>query len=417
MTSLPAGNKPVISRWSVLFAGFLLTLMGGISYAWGVFVVPLQATYGWSRADAMLPLSAFLVVFTGVGMMLGGALQDRFGPRRVAAAGGMLLLLAYLLAAQIDRFPYVWWLVLTYGLIGGLGGAFAYCVAAPAARKWFPDRTAFAIAVAVTGFGLAAIIFAPLITRLIDTTGIPNTFLVLGAIVFVVCLFGAWLLREPPAGWAPPAQEGQPLGSTTMFASRTESTLKEALRKPLFYLLWLGFFSVIFGGLMAMAHMVPYGESILELERPAAAIALVFFALGNGFGRPIAGLIAEKTGPVNVMLVTYIIMAAAFLLFNSLATTPEALYFFALIFGWGFAVSLALFPTLTTVAFGVKNLGAVYGAGATAFAVAAFFGPMVGGWAYDLIQSYVLPFAIAGVFSLVGWSICLFAYKLKYKLP
>jgi OFA family oxalate/formate antiporter-like MFS transporter len=391
--------------------------MGGIAYAWSVFVVPMQNAYGWTRADAMLPLSVFLVVFTGVGMILGGALQDRFGPRRVAVAGGLLLLLAYLMAAQIDRFPYVWWLVLTYGLIGGLGGAFAYSVSVPTARKWFPDRTAFAIAFAVTGFGLAAVIFAPLITRLIDTTGIPNTFLVLGAISVAVCLFAAWLLREPPAGWTPSGKDGQPLGSITMFASRTESTLREALRQPLFYLLWLGFFSVMFGGLLAMAHMVPYGVSILELERPVAAIALVFFALANGFGRPIAGLIAEKTGPVNVMLGTYIIIGVAFLLFNSLATTPQTLYLFAFIFGWGFAVSLALFPTLTTIAFGVTNLGAVYGAGATAFAVAAFFGPMVGGWAYDLHQSYVLPFAIAGTFALVGWVICLLAYKLKYRLP
>jgi OFA family oxalate/formate antiporter-like MFS transporter len=74
MTAVQPGSEPFISRWSIPIAGLLLTLMGGISYAWGVFVVPLTERFGWSRADAMLPLSVYLVVFTTVGMIYGGAL-------------------------------------------------------------------------------------------------------------------------------------------------------------------------------------------------------------------------------------------------------------------------------------------------------------------------------------------------------
>jgi len=418
MTAIPTAGAPIISRWSIPIAGLLLTLMGGISYAWGVFIVPLQERFGWDRADAMLPLSVYLVVFTTVGMIYGGILQDKYGPRKIAATGGVLFFLAYLMAAQIGRFPYVWWLLLTYGVVGGLGCALAYCVAVPTARKWFPDKTGLTVAVAVTGFGLAATIFAPWITRLIRTIGIESTFLVLGAVTCIVTLISAWVIRVPPVGWVPVSWEGSHTGgSVSMYASRTEATLSEALKTPLFYLLWAGFFGVIFGGLMAMAHVVPYGVTVLGMERPAAAIASVFFGLANGFGRTIAGLIAEKTGPVKVMLVTYIITGIAFLLFNSMATTPQMLYIFAFIFGWGFAVTLGLFPSLATIAFGVKNLGAVYGALITAFGAAAFFGPMAAAWAYDLYKSYVMPFALAGILSLVGWCICLFAYKLKYKLP
>lgn len=38
----------VISRWSIPLAGFLLSLMGGISYAWGVFIVSFRAASGSS---------------------------------------------------------------------------------------------------------------------------------------------------------------------------------------------------------------------------------------------------------------------------------------------------------------------------------------------------------------------------------
>ncbi len=40
------------TRWSIPFAGFLLALMGGISYAWGVFVVPMKEQFGWSTTEA-----------------------------------------------------------------------------------------------------------------------------------------------------------------------------------------------------------------------------------------------------------------------------------------------------------------------------------------------------------------------------
>ena len=413
-----AVGKPFISRWSIPVAGLLLTLMGGISYAWGVFVVPLQERFGWSRAEAMLPLSIHLMVFTTVGMIYGGILQDRFGPRKVPAAGGVLFLIAYLMMMQIHRFPYTWWLVLTYGIVGGLANGLAYCAAIPAARKWFPDKTALAVAMSVTGFGLAATIFAPWITRLIRTVGIEQTFLTVGIVVFVFIMIGAWVMRLPPQGWVPPGWEGiQPGTSAAMYAPRTEATLGEAIRSPLFHTMWIGYFCIIFAGLMAMAHVVPYGISILGMERPAAALAAVFFGLANGFGRPLAGLIAEKTGPMKVMFVVYAVAGVTFLLFNTIARTPVTLYISAFIFGCLFATTLGLLPVLTTVGFGVKNLGAIYGALKTAFGLAAFFGPMAAAWAYDVTGTYVVPFTGAGVLVLVGLAIYVFGLRIKYKMP
>ncbi|MBS3948688.1 MAG: OFA family MFS transporter [Dethiobacter sp.] len=408
----------VISRWSIPIAGFLLSLMGGISYAWGVFIVPLEQQFGWTRAAAALPLSIYLFVFTTVGMIFGGALQDKAGPRKVAAAGGILFFIGYLLAAQVERFPFTWWLPLTYGVISGLGCALAYCVTVPTARKWFPDKPALAISVSVTGFGLAAALFAPWITRLIHTVGISHTFLVLGVVTFAVTMFAAWLIRLPEPGWTPPGWLSTAKNATgPMYGSRMEATLAEALKSPALYFLWLGLFCVILGGLIAMTHIVPYGISILGLEKPQAALASVFFGVANGFGRTIAGYIAERFGAVRLMLVTYPVVAATFFLFNTVATTTATLYACALIFGFGFAVTLGLYPLLTTVVFGAANLGAIYGVVVTAFGLAAFLGPIAAAWIFDITKTYVLSFFFAGIFVVIGWLISLFAFKLKYKLP
>ena len=225
------------------------------------------------------------------------------------------------------------------------------------------------------------------------------------------------MIRNPEPDWSPPGWENVEQTAGNMFAPRMEATLGEALKQPLFYFMWLGFVTLIFGGLLAMVHVTPFGISIIGLEKPAAALAMVYFGLANGLGRPISGYISEKIGPIKLMLVTYLVTAATYFSLNTFATTATSLYAHVLILGFGFAVTLGLFPVLCTITFGVKNLGAIYGALITAFGVSAFFGPMVGGWLFDATGSYTVPFAIAGALTLIGWSICFFVLKLKYKLP
>lgn len=70
-------------RWVVLLGGFLLSLMGGMSYAWGSFVVPLVQDWGWTATQATLPFTVMIIVFA-ITMIPAGWIQDRIGPRKVA---------------------------------------------------------------------------------------------------------------------------------------------------------------------------------------------------------------------------------------------------------------------------------------------------------------------------------------------
>lgn len=198
--SAAAGADAPAPRWRIVLAGFLLALMGGMSYAWGVLVLPLMDRFGWSKAEAALPFTVFLVVFA-LAMVPAGRLQDRLGPRAVATAGALLYFVAYAGAALIGHVHSVWWLVATYGVLGGIACGLTYACIAPTARKWFPDKPALAVSTAVMGFGLAALVLAPLKSEyLIVVHGIEGTFLVIGAATLVVDLLAARLLRNPPEG-------------------------------------------------------------------------------------------------------------------------------------------------------------------------------------------------------------------------
>src|SRR6056297_2243148 len=190
-------------RWVVLFGGFLLSLMGGMSYAWGSFVLPLVQNWGWTIAQANMPFTVMIIVFS-IAMIPAGWLQDKFGPRKVAAVGAVLFLVGYSLAALMRFYTNPLWLTLTYGIGVGIACGLTYSTIAPTARKWFSDRPGFAVSIAVMGFGLAAVVFAPLKKGMISYWGVDGTLFVIGIFVSIVAFVGARLVKNPPKDWNPP---------------------------------------------------------------------------------------------------------------------------------------------------------------------------------------------------------------------
>jgi OFA family oxalate/formate antiporter-like MFS transporter len=406
-------GKYIITRWSIPFAGFLLALMGGFSYAWGVFIQPMEEKFGWTTTEATLPFTVFVMIFA-IFMIPAGRIQDKIGPRRVSAIGAVLFFVSYGLAALVDRFPYPWWLVVTYSVIGGIACGLTYACVAPPARKWFPDKPGLAISFGVSGFGLAALVLAPLKAEyLIPVYGIEGTFFIIAIITSVVCLFAAWLIRNPPAGWTPSGWEsGKKVRKTIMV--RQESIPKEMIRSPIFQIMWPAMALVCAGGLICIGLIPSYGNLIIGLTGTKAALAISIFAGFNGFGRPVAGLLSDRFGAVQVMIITYIIQTMTFLFFHIFAVTQLTLYIASALLGWGYAVTLALFPTLISICFGIKNLGVNYGILITAFGIGGL-APAVGSWIFDVTGSYTPAFFSAGIMAGISLGLCV-VLKKKYAL-
>jgi OFA family oxalate/formate antiporter-like MFS transporter len=160
-------NTTTANRWIILFGGFLLSLMGGMSYAWGSFVMPLVNDWGWTVTEATLPFTIMIIVFA-LTMIPAGWLQDKIGPRKIAVWGSVLFFVGYALSSMLRWIPNPAWLVLVYGLIVGTACGLTYSCIAPAARKWYPDHPGFAVSTSVMGFGLAAVVFSPLKRSMID---------------------------------------------------------------------------------------------------------------------------------------------------------------------------------------------------------------------------------------------------------
>src|SRR6185436_10460534 len=156
--------------------------------------------FGWTISQVTLTFTIAIFVL-GIAAFVGGLWMRKVGPRRVAIVAGILygggVFLASFSAGKL------WWLYLTYGLIGGMGLGLGYIVPVATLVKWFPDRRGMITGIAVAGFGAGALITAPIATRLIAQIGAMQTFMVLGSIYFVAVTGAALFMRNPPEGYRP----------------------------------------------------------------------------------------------------------------------------------------------------------------------------------------------------------------------
>ncbi len=388
-------------RWMVLLGGFLLSLMGGMSYAWGSFVVPLIQDWGWTATQANLPFTIMIIVFA-ITMIPAGLIQDKIGPRKVATMGAALFLIGYGMAGFLRWIPSPLWLVFTYGLIVGVACGLSYACIAPTARKWYPDRPGFAVSTAVMGFGLAAVVFAPLKRTMIDLWGVDGTFFVLSIFVATVAMIGARIIKNPPEGYKP-LQRKNDSGhqSVIEIVPVPDITPGQFVRTPMFYILWLALAMVIGGGLTAIGLITAYGEIKLGLEPAVAATAISAYALVNGLGRPFAGYFADRIGTLRVMTTVYTIQAVVFLSLPWVAVNFPLLIVCTLLLGLGYATTFALFPVVVAAGFGTRYLGINYGLVFSAFGFGAITS-LIGSRLLDSTGSFTPAFLLAGVTTVIG---------------
>ena len=227
--------QPGISRWWRVAGALSMNIALGTLYAWSVFVAPLETQFGWKRADTSLVFTVAVIVFA-LTFVAAGRIQDRFGPLWCSLAGGILVSLGFYLSAYTTSLVY---LIVCFGVIGGLGNGFGYATPIPVMAKWFPDKRGLAIGLAVGGYGAGSAIFGPLAQlKLIPAYGLPATFQILGAIFFVMTMIGAVLLKNPPPGYKP---GGWTPATASSHAGSHEFTPGEMLRTPTFYLMWVAY--------------------------------------------------------------------------------------------------------------------------------------------------------------------------------
>jgi OFA family oxalate/formate antiporter-like MFS transporter len=348
----------------------------GVIYAWSVFRGPLGQLYGWPKTATIAPYRYSMLFFT-IGMIVGGLWQDRKGPRIVASVGGLMLAAGCLLSAFIGH--TIEGLILSYGVVAGLGVGFAYVTPIATCVKWFPDRRGQIAGFAVMGFGAGPLIFAPLVERLLGSDParyaetIPRTFMIVAGI-FAVCVIGAaQFYKVPPAGWRP-AGWNPPAASGA--ARKEEYGPIEILKTPQFWLLWAIYFLGTSVGITAIGEATPIVQELAKVGAAmTAGAALGMMSIFNGFGRLFWGSVSDRAGRNAATVMMFSLHLIGCLLVLRGATGFWQVVLGLCIVGFAYGGFLSLMPSFTADYFGPRHLGANYGLLFTAWGLCGFFVP------------------------------------------
>ena len=204
----------------VLVGGFLVHLSLGTIYTYGnlapyiVSYIRVRSEPSTLRYTDATSVFACQLAGQGLSMIFGGLLEKKFGPRLVTLFGGWFMSIGVLLSYFSIQYSF-YLLLLTYGLMFGIGVGIAYIGPISCAMKWLPKWKGLASGVIVAGFGLSAIIFNTVQTGYINFENIsidegkyftnkllldrvPYIFLISGGTFAVLQLIGSIFLVNPP---------------------------------------------------------------------------------------------------------------------------------------------------------------------------------------------------------------------------
>jgi len=394
--------------WIILAIALLsMTLAYGMQSSFPVFFVPMLNEFGSSRASTAGILSTFVVVY-GIAAPFVGRLIDKVGPRRVLPIG--IIIMSIGLAAS-GLTQAVWQLYITFGLLVGTGVCFlGFASQIPIVTNWFVRRRGLAYGIVLAGFGTCASL-AYLSQVLIAALGWRGAYFTLAGIVITVLLpLVVIFMRTRPQdiGLSPDgdslideAEKGQPSEPRDLLVldktwADTTWTLDRALRSPRFWALLFANLCIWGAGMNTIfTHQVAFMQDVGYSPFFAASLVAVF-GICNAVGS-LLGMISDRIGrETTYTLGTLIAMIAAIiLLLTKDASSPWAMYFYAISLGVGMGICAAPITGAAADLFQGENFGVINGAITMGYGLGGAVFPWLAGYIYDLSGSYQLAFMIA----------------------
>lgn len=373
-------------NWTVVLAAGLGFALASVTvYSLGPFIAPLEAEFGWSRAQ----ITSGMTLYSTLGILLSplvGIAIDKIGPRRIAIGGILLYWAAFAALSLATSSLWVWlslWFVLALASAPMKPTTWTASVSSV-----FDKGRGLAISAMLCGAALGSSITPIFATWLIDTYGwrvayialITSCVAVVGPIVFL--FFTSELDR----------------GRTDTGAAGDRARAAQTVTLP--GVGWReGIFSWKFARLAAAAlvttlviisfvsNLVPI-LSASGISRTQSAGIAGLIGISTIVGRLFGGYLLDRiNGSIvgGISLLVPIASAALMLAFPGSAGAATAA---VLILGFALGVELDCVAYLTTRHFGLRCFGTIFGVISGLLAFASGFGPFLVNLSYDITGGY-----------------------------
>ena len=380
--------------WTVTGAAVGINLACGMLYSWSVFAAALIKDMGFTKTQASIPYTIALAMLALLSIP-GGRLQDRVGPRICGILCGILCGVGLIISSFASSLVMM---TIGFGFITGAGCGLAYGATTPAAVKWFsPQKRGLISGMVVAGVGLSSVYVAPMTHFLVKNYSLSKALFIEGIFFASIILIFSQFLENPPMGYIPPGMAEQSESSKNN--NKREFTPAEMIKTSQFWLIWLMYGCGALAGLMIIGHMAMIAKMQANIDWAFVFVAVL--AIFNASGRVVGGLLSDRMGRRNALLLVFILQAINMVLFSNYITTGLLIMGIA-VAGICYGSLLAIFPVLTFDYYGMKNGGVNYGIVFTSWGAAGVIGPIMAGYIADMTKSYHAAYLIAAGLLLIS---------------
>ncbi|KAK4184922.1 major facilitator superfamily domain-containing protein [Podospora australis] len=344
-----------IKGWLVVFGSFcaMISLYGLINSS-AVFESYFSENqlkdHSPSEIGWIFSLYLFIVFFVGVQV---GPIFDHFGARALVAVGSLMIVLSLLLLSWCTKYYQI---ILTYSVLGGLGGALLNCPAYGAIAHFFNVRRGLATGIATTAGGIGGVIFPVILRELLPGVGFGWSSRILAFIMLGLAIPANLFIQTR----LPPAKHEK------MQSVWPDFTVFKDLR---FTFASLGIFFMEWGLFIPLTYIVSYAADHGE-DATESYLLLSYLNAGSVVGRVLPGLLADKIGRFNVIIITIALCVITVLaIWLPAGTSNAALIAYSVLFGFASGSNLGLVPVCIGQLCDHRRFGRLY---STAMMMASF---------------------------------------------
>ena len=400
--------------WVQVFVGFMLLAVAMMAAytANSLFTKTVSEALEVGRSQFALYITISNLM-TGLVAPTWGKLMKKIGVKWVNLAGILLLGLSFIaksFATDVIHFYII-------AIFRGVGyGAATNLAINVLMDNWFGvKKKGLALGIATAGVSVGGKVFLPMVSKVISTSGWQAGYRTLGLMILCILIPIVLLLESNN-----PAQKGLKRYGEADDIAKADTpvvkglTLKEAQKKPVFWLMLVAVFLMcLANGVIsnhATAHLLDIGY-----ESAAAASILANATLAVTAGKIILGCVGDKTNAtisLTIGMVGLILAIIALLMAPVLGGAFAVVYIITYCFGM--AVTMVCYNLMVSNIFGRKDFARIYGYTMTALALGNAIGPTLGGALFDVTGNYSAAWIVSAVFCVIAMVVFLLIGRTSY---
>jgi predicted MFS family arabinose efflux permease len=271
------------------------------------------------------------------------------------------------------------------------------------------SKRGLAVGIVVAGIGMGTVVMSPLARHLIATFEWRLSYVIIALLAWLIIIPAALFMRRSPEekrllalgqAEATAANKENVAAEGKSPVSEAGLSLGETMRSGAFWVLLMIIILWSTCVQMTMLHIYPHATD-LDIPEVTAANFLVVIGLSSIIGRLAMGAVSDRLGGRTTLAICLVMQALA-MFWLLVAADVWMFYLFAAVFGFSYGGCVPQLPIIVGELFKLRSIGSIVGWQMFGVAIGGAVGPLLGGFVFDVTNSYNNAFLVSGVATILA---------------